>query len=284
MGLSAAIACNCFRNGTVSTPPPFPLDWLVLDGSGVRLVEEHDSKQNQDELRRWLWNSCPHNGNHWLDICGWHSFRKFGEALEEAGWDAFPTLVVPFNDQVWSETPTSECEAALKEIDHFLGLGQIGIRTVLVDEISGEIIHERLEAYQGELGSVGEPGENLCYGLDEFEFFCRHRETGEMVFRAIRFRQITNDGAAIEDDGSNVVWKNSENETTFAPGTSISRFQHLKPGESDDSKASFRITYPSELYVDRRAFRSDDFDYLLTKLKKAYQKAIETGNDIHWLG
>lgn len=284
MGLSAAIACNCFREGTVTSPPPFPSEWLLLDGSGVHLVEEHDSRQNQDELWRWRWNSCPHNGNHYFDICGWPTFRKFGEALEEIGWQAFPTLVIPFNDQVWSETPTTACEAALKEIDYFLALGQIGSRTVLVEEITGEVVYERLEAYQGELGSVGKPGENLCYGLDEFEFFCRHRETGETLFRATRFRQITNDGAAIANDGSNVIWQNSETNATFAPGTTVSRYQDLMPGESDDLNAHFRITYPSELYVDRRALRSDDFDYLLTRLKKAYQKAIETGNDIHWVG
>lgn len=284
MGVSAAIACNCYRDGKVASPPPFPPEYLVLDKSGLHLAEGHDSIKNLGILHNWQFASCPHQGNHVFDICSWSCYRWFSSALSEIGWECFPTLQVPFNEEVWNETPSERCHAAIEEIDYFLSLGEIGKKTVLVEEKTGEVAATRIEAYNGEFGFIGSPDQNLCYGLDELEFFCRHRETGETVFRAVRFRQFTHDGKSIADDFSNVVWQNLDDDQRIEPRMVIDIWLPLMPGESVDPFEHYRRRHPTELCVERRPLRSDEFDYLLIPLRKSYLTAIQTGNDVKWWG
>ncbi len=94
MGLDASVMCTCYKLGK-TTPCPFPDDFYIDDDGfpAVRiLATDLDSKS--DEFDGWLANCCPHP---FMDfsttyIADWNDYRAFVDALEQIGWEHFPTL------------------------------------------------------------------------------------------------------------------------------------------------------------------------------------------------
>src|SRR5579885_575811 len=210
MGLDANVMCNCFRDG-ITTPPPFPREWLEVDGEGyLNLTKHHDSDDNWAKHYEWEQSCCEHEGMNFVSehISNWTGYRQFQEALGEVGWQHFPVLKEQLPNANGGLTPSTASIRALSELSIFTAVSEIGIKTVLVDTESGEGLHEYVAAYEGFFIFSGRRGINV--GLSEFDFFAVDATSGEELFRATRFRQFNKSGEKVSADSDGLVWEDLE--------------------------------------------------------------------------
>jgi len=84
MGLDATVMCNCFKQG-MTTPPPFPREWLYVDEEGcLSLLPEYDTDERWHELYEWRETCCEHPDMDYVSehISNWSGYRIFQAALE----------------------------------------------------------------------------------------------------------------------------------------------------------------------------------------------------------
>ncbi|WP_144972704.1 hypothetical protein [Bremerella volcania] len=275
--------CNCFRDGK-TTSPPFPRDWLEIDEEGyLHLKPGHDSDDNWHQLYQWQQDCCAHEQMEYGDerISNWGGYRQFQEALGEIGWEFFPVLQDQLPNGNGGLMDSAKCAQALPELDHFVSQGVVGIKTVLVDSRTGEVLWEYVAAYDGIVVLAGSLGFDA--GLSEFEFFAVARESGEDLFRATHFRQYRQDGEKITGDSDTICWKNLDTGEIYASRLAIAgKAIPWEDGNWTNDQGQHRFEYPEELHVEQRPWPVTDFDFIVTALRKIFQASVETGNPVRW--
>ena len=283
MGLDASVMCNCFRDGS-TTPPPFPREWLEVDGEGyISLTKKHDSDENWVKNYEWEQSCCEHEGMNFASehISNWTGYRQFQEALGEVGWQHFPVLKEQLPNANGGLTPSSASTKALLELEIFTAASEIGIKTVLVDAASGDGLHEYVAAYDGVFIFAGSRGINV--GLREFEFFAVETTSGEDVFRATRFRQFNKSGEKVTGDSDGLVWEDLETGNVYESGIAISGKQiPWEDGSWQKLNGQCRFEYPAEFHVERRPRLVSDFDYIVKALRAVFDASLKTGNPVRW--
>jgi hypothetical protein len=282
MGLDAAVMCNCFRDGK-TTPPPFPREWFEIDDEGyLNLKKECDSHESWAKQYEWQQSCCEHEGMFARErISNWSGYRQFQEALGEVGWQHFPVLKEQLPNANGGLTSSVASAEALEELGFFMAAGEIGIKTVLVDTASDEVLHEYVAAYDGVFILSGSRGFNA--GLNEFEFFAVDAISGEDLFRATRFRQFNKSGEEISEGCDGVVWENLDTHEVFESGIAISGKQiPWEDGSWEKPDGKCRFEYPSEFHLERRPRLVSDFDYIVKALRAVFDASVRTGNPVRW--
>ncbi|WP_435018041.1 hypothetical protein TA3x_005680 [Tundrisphaera sp. TA3] len=283
MGLDAHVMCDCFRKGK-TTPPPFPREWLEVDEEGYfNLAQEHDSAEGWAKLMEWQHSCCDHEDMDFACefIANWFGLRLFQDALGDVGWDRFPILQEQLPEANGGLTPPGASGRALRELEEFESVGEIGTKTVLVDTATGEAFHQHNPAYGGVFILQGSLGVNV--GIGEFEFFAVDARTGEELFRATRVEQARRGGSPIEGDADDVVWKDLDTGEVYASGIAISG----KAIPWDDGKwqrpdGRVRFGYPARFHVERRPRLTSEFESIVRALRVVFSASVATGNPVRW--
>lgn len=283
MGLDATVLCNCFRDGK-TTPPPFPREWLEVDDEGyINLKKKHDSDDNWANQRKWEQSCCEHEGMAFAceRISNWTGYRQLQEALGEVGWRHFPVLQEQLPNANGGLTPSTASAKALVELDSFSAVGEIGIKTVLVDTASGEGLYEHVAAYDGVFILSGSREINV--GLSEFEFFAVDRTTGKDLFRAKSVRQFNKDGTTVSGDSDELVWEDLDTGNVYEPGIAIHGKQiPWEDGSWERSDGRCRFEFPAEFHVEQQPRLVTDFDYIVRALRVVFDASVKTGNPVRW--
>jgi hypothetical protein len=283
MGLDATVMCNCFQSGK-TTPPPFSREWLEIDAEGyLNLKNEHDSDDNWGKKYEWEQSCCEHEGMDFAceRISNWTGYRQFQEALGEVGWQYFPVLKEQLPSANGGLTPSEASKEALKELDFFATVGEIGIKTVLVDTASGDGLYEYVAAYDGVF--ILSASRQVNVGLSEFEFFAVDATSGEDRFRATHFRQFTKNGKEIPADGEGVTWQNFDTGDVYESGIAIKGKQiPWEDGSWQKLDGKCRFEFPSEFHVEQRRRLVADFDDIVKAFRIVFAASVQTGNPVRW--
>ncbi|MBZ0275863.1 MAG: hypothetical protein K8I60_06955 [Anaerolineae bacterium] len=275
MGLDASVMCNCYQEGK-TTPCPFP-EHFHIDGDGfpaLNLPYDHHEAES-DAFDQWLATCCehPYMEHTALYISNWKGYRSFKEALEQIGWEHFPTLrrCLPESNQ---GTVTAEASAkALKELEAFKIRGNAVRKTFLINSETDEIIGASTAAYGGKFGWNGRTGMNI--GFDEQGFFIQDAwEFNREIFRAMRFEQRIIESDAL-DRPRQFEYVDLATGRTFLCSTPVRVFVEAGDGQLHQE-------YPHQMHVEQRMVGATYHDYILEPLTKIFEASVATGNPVRW--
>lgn len=281
MGLDAVVECNCYRQGKAK---PFPLPELEHlfgwdeDGYlGLNLPYE-DNEEVHDRVNQWKYEACQHEDMHYVSerVANWSGYRAFQEALEQIGWQHFPTLETELPTANGGFMPPESAALVLQELAYFREASSSVANTYLIDTLKNERLYEHIGSYGG-LFLFAKP---VSMGLDKNGFFLLERNpdsadltAGTVVFRSKRFEQrILERGE--QDEPRKIEFFDAINETRFITDVPLSIHRQV------DGK--FEVEYPQLLHVEIQAKGEGEFDYIVQPLIRLCQASIETGNPVLW--
>jgi len=275
MGLDASVMCNCYREGK-SRPCPFP-EHFYLDDEGFPALNlsYEDNEAKFEAFDEWLMSGCdhPHMDYAAVFISNWKGYRSFLEALEQVGWEQFPTLHAELPDGNQGLTSTSAAQAALLELEMFKNANGSISKTFLIDSDTGQPLANSTMAYGGLFGANGRTGMNL--GFDEKGFFIVDTwELNREMFRAMRFEQRVLEAVRL-DKPQEFEFIDLESERRFVCSTPLKLFIRDRSGQLKQS-------YPQRVHVEARGVNAQYFAYIIEPLTYILRAAIETGNPVRW--
>lgn len=283
MGLDASVICNCFRDGKTK-PPPCPPEWLTIDSEGyVNLKSEYDSEDLWNPLYAWQQSCCEHDGMNYAEthISNWAGYRLFQDALGTIGWEHFPTLESQLPNNNGGLTPAAESTLAIQELLRFENAEQIGLKTVLVDATTGDLLQEHIPSYSGIFFMSGSNGFDA--GLSEDAFFAKDRSSNTELFRAVRFKQFHPDGQPVTGHRAGLVWEDLDSGQMFISNAAVGGREVPSPdGRWQDDNGRCNISYASEMRVEQRGREVQQYDYVVQALRAVFQASVETGNPVRW--
>lgn len=267
MGLDAEVSCTCYQQGWAISPFP---EHTRVDDEG-ELVLDLPRRGHEDEhalFEEWLYNGslCEHPEMVFcrVRISNWGGYRSFQSALEETGWEHFPTLHAYLPENNGGHLPAHAAGTALEELETFRRI-YAGTIPVLVNVETGELVNPLGYSIMGGRTPAGFP---YVVGIDR-------------------------DGIYVAEgaDQPHVLFRSSLFE------------QHLTPGQEDISPAPWLVTYRDvatgeecrcplplvapigsiTLQVKQRGQTAARFTYILDPLEQILQASVLTGNPVRWL-
>lgn len=91
-------------------------------------------------------------------ISNWGGLRQFQHALHHLGRDLYPALLREIPDGNGGMTKPADARTCLAELDRFRATGPFSGTVELVDVDKGEVIHSRIEPYDGWLSTNADTG------------------------------------------------------------------------------------------------------------------------------
>lgn len=275
MGLDASVMCNCYREGKAK-PCPFPAYFYVDEDGFPSLRLAHDYNEDKFEaFDEWLATCCqhPHMDYAAVFISNWKGYRSFLQALEQVGWERFPTLHAELPDGNQGLTSPEAAKIALQELELFKSEGGSIPKTFLIDSDTDEPLASSTMAYGGMFGWNGRTGMNL--GFDEKGFFITDAwELNREMFRAMRFEQRVLEADSL-DKPQQYEFVDLDNERRFVCSTPLKLFVR-------DHSGQLKQSYPQRVHVEERGIDAQYFTYILEPLTYIMKAAVETGNPVRW--
>ena len=258
MGLDAFVYCRCWQDGLATPCPVGPVGydedgWLALVQAG-----EYDGAADNAFYAWMTGDACPHRHMELVSerVSNWSGVRLFQQALRAAGEHRFPTLAAALPDLNGGSLPADRAAVALAELDVIAGTERITDEVELIDEATGAVVMQYVEAYRG-LFMFG-PG--FQAGVDPDGFFVLDRADPPVtLFRAVRFGQRPLPGDRVE---------------LTAGGTRT--VVAMRPvGEHGEPP-------PERLAVRTRSRSGGDFAYIVEPLRRLCAASVATGNPVMW--
>jgi hypothetical protein len=260
MGLDAFVHCRCWQDGRAAAPPCAP-ELIGFDEDGwLSLLLPYDGNEPaHDAFDQWRYSGCAHEDMRFARerVSNWAGYRRFQQALRQAGWSHFPTLYAELPNNNGGRMSAAAAASALEELEHFTGHAALGSEVILVDEATGAVVMRYIAAYEG----VTMLGPGYRAGVDPDGFFVREPDTDPPVtlFSSMRFRQRIVDAQRVEfGDGRGAV------QVAMPP----------VHGAGDEPPEQFR--------VETRTRTAADFAYVVEPLRTLCRAAVETGNPVVW--
>lgn len=248
VGLSGFVNCRCWKDAGLDGPIGFDEDgWLDL------------LRPEDPVARRWFAAGCAHESFKaaWFDLGSLGGQRTFRLTCEAIGWSLLPTLreVLPTGNDGW--IPPEDVPAVLTELALFED--QVGTvdETVLLDEATGDGIHQCVGSHSSVFGWNRE----LRAGIDPEGFFVLDTaaEPPAVVFRARRFTQHAYGDDLVE----------------FAGDSGTKRLPLFLIG-------SVLPVTPERLTVVTRPQSAQDWSHRLGMLRELCAASLATGNPVKW--
>lgn len=273
MGLDASVMCTCYQQGK-TTPCPFPQDFYVdEDGFPAVRITPADPDSKSDEFDAWLAECCPHPFMDFFStyIADWNDYRALVAALEQLGWEHFPTLHQQLPSENHGTTPAEVAALALQELDYFKAQNGIS-RAFLVNTVTKEVISASSESEQGMFSWDGRTG--LRLGYDEQGFFIRDVwDLNRELFRAMRIEQKQIASEEL-DRPDQYEFTDLDTEKKFISTTPVRVFKRAEFGMTQE--------YPQHMHVEQRMVNVDYFAAILEPLTQILRISVETGNPVRW--
>jgi hypothetical protein len=275
MGLDASVMCNCYVQGK-TRPCPFPEHFHIdEDGFPALNLPYDDNEDKFDAFETWLATCCEHPSMDYaaVFVANWKGYRSLMEALEQIGWEHFPTLHRELPDSNQGLTSAEAAQAALQELEAFKLRGAEVSKIFLIDSDTGEPLPSSTMAYGGMFGSNGRTGMNL--GFDENGFFIADTwELNREVFRAMRFEQNVLDAEGL-DKPQQYEFVDLDSGRRFVCSTPLKLFTRGGTGQ-------LKQAYPHRVHVENRGVDVRYFSYILEPLTYIFKAAVETDNPVRW--
>ncbi|MFJ5542955.1 hypothetical protein [Micromonospora chalcea] len=257
MGLDAFVYCRCWQDGR-TTPCPVEPVGLDEDGCLALLRQWEGNEAAHHTFDAWLAEACPHEAMEQASehVSNWAGVRLFQQALRAAGEHRFPTLAAALPDANGGSLPADRAAVVLAELDAIAGTDRITDEVELIDEATGAVVMQYVEAYRG----LFMFGPDFQAGVDPDGFFVLDRaDPPATLFRAVRFgqRPLPGDRVELTAGGTRTV-------LAMRPvGT------HGEPP-------------PERLAVRSRSRSGDDFAYIVEPLRRLCAASVATGNPVMW--
>jgi hypothetical protein len=273
MGLDATVNCACFRQGRIVSP--FPAHSIINDDGELAWdFPELGHEADYARFNEWLATEavCAHPGMKYatLRIATWGGVRHFQAALEEAGWDLFPTLRAYLPDANGGQLPASAASAALEELQIFTER-YISSAPVLVNVATGAL--EREEGFALMSGDYRRGTSGWILAMDQDGVYVDVLTAPPArSFRSRHFEQLL---------------------VPASEHPSPTRFEIVLRDVASDERcatpARQSVTHPNrsfaiwvELRVELRTERADRLTYILEPLAQILQAARDTCNPVRW--
>jgi hypothetical protein len=295
MGLDAIVYCNCYRQGRIVSPSPYPHLTFINGNGEVQFKTLSKSRRIRDkqQTRFWKWKAtaCQHPEMEYHErIANWAGYSLFLSALEQVGWDQFPTLHEELPQANGGEMSASAARVVLQELAIFKQRYQ-GRMTVLIHVETGKDIMQSVPSWAGSF--IWTP---FCeIGFDSQGLFIRTRdEPPRECFRSIHPEQRPWDpknisaptSEIIEPTGSVVLTHVKTGEQSVSRiGSQQHRFIYTDLATGRQCicpKAVIDTQEPCTFQIEEREETAEDYQYILEPLTRIFQAAIETGNPVCW--
>lgn len=248
----------------------------MIDDDGELTLDFPKLGHEEDYARfnEWMETGavCEHPGMEYVNIriSNWGGVRYFQAALEEAGWDQFPTLHAYLPEANGGQLPASAASAAMEELQIFKERYTSRV-PVLVNVETGAL--EREEGFYIVSGDYSPGTSGNVVGMDRDGVYVEVRTPPPArSFRSRHFEQLL------------IPPLENQPRTRFEIV-----LRDVASGERCATPAKQFITHPSrsfglrvELRVELRTQRADRFTYILEPLEQILQAAHETGNPVRW--
>jgi hypothetical protein len=242
------------------------------DGELTLDFPEFGHEEEYAQFREWLATEevCEHPRMEYatLRISTWGGVRSFQAALEEAGWELFPTLHAYLPTANGGRLPASAASLALEELQTFKERFA-GTVPALVNVDTGVL--EREEGFYMVTGGYSPGISGSLVGMDRDGVYVEvSTPPPARSFRSRHFEQLV---VPTQDDQSRARYEIV--------------FRDLESGESCAIPHYLTRPYNSfalrvELRVELRTQRADRFTYILVPLEQILQASRETGNPVRW--
>ncbi|MEV6520240.1 hypothetical protein AB0M37_31085 [Micromonospora chalcea] len=257
MGLDAFVYCRCWQDGLTT---PCPVEPVGIDEEGylALLLQWEGNEAAHRTFDAWQAEACPHRHMELVSerVSNWAGVRLFQQALRAAGEHRFPTLAAALPDANGGSLSADRAAVVLAELDAIAGTDRITDEVELIDEATGAVVMQYVEAYRG-LFMFG-PG--FQAGVDPDGFFVLDRaDPPATLFRAARFgqRPLPGDRVELTAGGTRTVLA-------------------MRPvGEHGEPP-------PERLAVRSRSRSGDDFAYIVEPLRRLCAASVATGNPVMW--
>ncbi|HEY7418609.1 MAG TPA: hypothetical protein VH593_25755 [Ktedonobacteraceae bacterium] len=281
MGVDAVVYCNCYRQGQIVAPPPDPHLVYVEDDGDVQLRESSEWDEQEERFQKWKETACQHPNMYYSvqRIANWGGYRLFQAALEQMGWERFPTLQKELPQANGGETSASAAKVALQELETFKQL-YCSTEAVLVHVEADEEIMTFVPAWRGEF--IFAPTHRI--GFDPQGLFIRTSDDPPReCFRSMRLEQRPwhpECASAITDK-----IRESAGSGSFTPGKT--KQQYIYTDLVTEQRyicplAVIKTQEPCTLRVGVSEATAESYKYILEPLTCIFQAALETGNPVCW--
>lgn len=266
MGLDAAVSCTCYRQGRAISP--FPKHTRVDDEGELFLdLPLRGHEDEHDIFEEWLYNGSPCEHPR-MELCqvrisNWGGVSSFKSALEQAGWEHFPTLHTYLPNANGGHLPADAAGTALEELETFRRIFE-GSVPVLVNAETGDLARPMGNFIAG---GHTPSGFHYAVGLDQ-------------------------DGVYVAElsDPPRVYFRSRLFELQLAPGQDdlpLARrqvvYRDVATGEECLCPIALLLPIrPITLRVEQRGLDVDYFTYIFEPLEQVLQASMLTGNPVRW--
>lgn len=273
MGLDASVMCACYPLGKAK-PCPFPEDFYIdEDGFPAVRMSDGDDDSKSDEFDTWLATCCEHPYMDYANIyiADWNEYRAFVDALEQIGWDHFPTLHQQLPTENHGTMSAEAAAQAIQELSFFKS--QHGVsKTFLVDSNTKEVIQATAQSEESLFGWDGRTG--LRLGFDEKGFFIHDVwDLNRELFRAMHIEQQQIESEEL-DRADQFEFTDLDTGKKFISATPVRVFKRAEFGTTQE--------YPRHMHVEQRLVDTNYFAYILDPLTRILTLSVETGNPVRW--
>jgi hypothetical protein len=269
VGLDAFVYCRCWQDG-IAAPPPCAPELVGLDEDGWLglLLPYEGNEAAYWAVYDWVHSGCVHKEMQYASehVSNWSGYRSFQDALRHAGPSHFRTLLAELPDTNDGQTSAEAAARALADLDYFAEHARLDDLVVLIDEATGDVLIEYIEAYQGE--KILDRGHRV--GVDPDGFFVRDPRTdpATTVFRSMRFRQ--------RPVGEDRVEFTDESGAPLGNGRRVVEVAISPIGSHREKEL------PQRLRVETRPQTAADFGYITGPLRAIFRASVEIGNPVRW--
>jgi hypothetical protein len=270
MGYDAFVKCNCYRDGKISSRPPFEKH-IKEDEEGIWLDLEWKTHQSEHaEFDSWMRKGpCPHKdmeiaSERLANISGMGAFRI---VISELGEHRFPILFHHLPKSNGGSLPVEFTPKMRKELQSLKKEPSSEKRIVLLEKSTNQRVQSVNASYESPFAFDGQS--NRVYSISHKglkivrskKFF--GLESNKEIFLSSHFTQNK-----ISDERYFL--------TDLISGKSCLSGINLYPDkEANDSSFEFEIKLMT-------ASISEEYDYIITPLLKLAEASLQSGNPIIW--
>ncbi|MEZ4667087.1 MAG: hypothetical protein R3E39_04065 [Anaerolineae bacterium] len=239
----------------------------------MKLIGSADDTDKSDEFDKWLATCCQHPFMDYTEIHipSWKSYHSLVEALEQVGWEHFPTLKAELPEANEGIMTVQSAEMALKELDYFHSQQSL-TRPFLINDETGEPIGASTAGDDRYFNADSPTG--LRLGFDEKGFYIVDTwELNRELFRAMRIeqRQVESSRLDVPDD---YEFTDVDTGQKFLSSTPLRTFVR--------SDVGLKQEYPTKMHVEERVVDARYFASVVEPLLTIFQAAVEMGNPVRW--
>jgi len=174
MSYDAFVRCNCWLEGKTK-PFPFDYQFQFIDDCDIKLPAPDPDHGTWSEVHAWMKDCCEHPDMRLLSlrVANEAGMSMFREALEETGWERFPTLREEIPTGNGGSTHVDKAPLIMHELATFIQLVGNTQTTILVDASTNFVVQTYIAARQGVF--LHNPQAEIDMGIDPNGFFIAKR-------------------------------------------------------------------------------------------------------------